>query len=62
LVSAKQWDGTKLALHCIAERLEFYGRIVSKNLTDSDKDGIPDNTEFAFGWMNRMSNLIKAIL
>jgi len=62
LVSAKQWDGHKLALHTIAERLEYYGRSVSKNLTDRDKDGIPDAAEFNAGHMQRMSDLIKAVV
>jgi lysozyme family protein len=43
-----------------AERLEFYGRLISKNLTDADKDGIPDNAEMAAGWMHRMGELLRA--
>jgi lysozyme family protein len=61
LVTARGWDGFRLALHTYAERLEFYGRMVSKNLTDRDKDGIPDNAEFNAGHMQRMSDLLKAL-
>ena len=32
-----------------AERLEFTGRVISRNLHDDDHDGVPDNTEFAAG-------------
>lgn len=61
LVTCQQWDGHKLALHIMAERCEFYGRMVSNNLTDRDKDGIPDNAEFNAGHMQRVSDILKAI-
>lgn len=38
-----------------AARLEFTGRIISGNLKDDDRDGIPDHTEFAAGWLNRQA-------
>lgn len=38
-----------------AERMEFTGRVISRNLRDDDHDGVPDNTEFAAGWMNRQA-------
>lgn len=38
-----------------AARLEFTGRVISGNLRDDDHDGIPDNTEFAAGWLNRQA-------
>jgi hypothetical protein len=39
-----------------AARLEFTGRVISGNLHDDDHDGIPDNTEFASGWLNRQAS------
>ncbi len=38
-----------------AARLEFTGRVISRNLRDDDHDGVPDNTEFAGGWLNRQA-------
>lgn len=56
LTAANAWDGKKLARRLLAERLKFLGRLISKDLTDKDKDGIPDNTEFASGWLNRLAD------
>jgi lysozyme family protein len=43
----------------VAERLLYYARIVSGDRTDADRDGIPDNMEFAAGWMNRTAEFIR---
>lgn len=43
----------------IAARLRFYGRFISKDRTDADRDGIPDATEFASGWLNRLSEFVR---
>lgn len=48
-------DGSKLFRELGAARLEFTGRAITKNLKDDDHDGIPDNTEFAAGWLNRQA-------
>lgn len=40
-----------LCLAILAERAVFFGRLITKDLDDLDKDGIPDNTEFAAGWL-----------
>jgi lysozyme family protein len=48
-------DGAALFRRLGAERLRFTGRAISKNLRDDDHDGIPDNTEFAEGWLNRQA-------
>ena len=39
--------------------MEFLGRLISKDLTDADRDGIPDNAEFAAGWFNRLGELMR---
>jgi lysozyme family protein len=54
-------DGRKMALRFLAERTRFFGRIISGNLTDADKDGIPDNAEFAAGWCARIADQIEAL-
>jgi len=38
-----------------AQRLEYIGRLISGELHDDDNDGVPDNTEFAAGWLNRQA-------
>jgi len=43
----------------VAQRLEFTGRAITKNLKDDDHDGIPDNTEFAWGWLNRQAEFVR---
>lgn len=45
----------------LADRARFLGRIVSKNLEDKDKDGVPDNTEMAYGWFNRFARFAESI-
>lgn len=43
-----------------AARLEFTGRVITKNLKDDDHNGVPDNTEFASGWLNRQAEFWRA--
>lgn len=52
-------DGRQLFLNLVAERMEFTGRAISKNLKDDDHDGIPDNTEFAAGWLSRQAGFVR---
>ncbi len=52
-------DPGALFRELVAQRLEFTGRIISKNLKDDDHDGIPDNTEFAWGWLNRQAEFVR---
>lgn len=54
-----QVEPRKLWLTVFAERLQFIGRLISNDLTDADRDGIPDNAEFAAGWLNRLGSLLK---
>jgi len=42
-----------------AERLRYFGRLISGNVTDKDGDGVPDNTEFTAGWLNRLADFIE---
>jgi len=39
-------------------RLRFYGRFISRDRTDADRDGLPDAMEFASGWLNRLSEFV----
>jgi lysozyme family protein len=55
-------DGRRLALLVEIDRLKFIGRIVTHNLTDADKDGIPDNTEMASGWVNRVAGQMEGLV
>jgi lysozyme family protein len=54
-------DSRILCVHALAERLRLYGRIITKNLTDRDKDGIPDSTEMAEGWLDRTATLLESV-
>jgi lysozyme family protein len=61
LTLAALWrlDRRRLLWLVFAERVEFLGRCISDNLTDADRDGIPDSTEFAKGWLARVSAMMK---
>ena len=52
-------DGKWLFRNLCAERMEFTGGCVTKNLKDDDHDGIPDNTEFAWGWLVRQAGFVR---
>lgn len=41
------------------EQMLFYGRLSSGNLTDRDRDGIPDNLEFLNGWLARLARKMR---
>jgi lysozyme family protein len=43
----------------VAERIRFYGRLVSKDKADADKDGISDAGENASGWLNRVAEFVE---
>jgi lysozyme family protein len=58
LAAVPHLDARRLAARALTERLRLYGRLISGNLTDADRDGIPDNTEFAAGWINRAAGLM----
>ena len=61
LAAANLVDGKSLARKFLAARTRFFGRITSKNLTDADKDGVPDNVEFISGWLNRVAEQMEAL-
>lgn len=51
-----------LCVLLLAERAAFFGRHISGDLTDRDKDGIPDATEFAKGWLRaRLADPLREI-
>ncbi len=52
-------DRKRLLWLVFAERVMFLGRIITDNLTDADRDGVPDNTEFAKGWLARVAAMMK---
>lgn len=52
-------NGLVLYRRLVAERLRFTGRMISKNLADKDHDNVPDNTEFAEGWLNRQAAFVE---
>lgn len=43
----------------VAERVRYYGRLISGDRTDADRDGIPDAAEFASGWLNRTAEFVR---
>jgi lysozyme family protein len=61
LTTAALWrlDRRRLLWLVFAERVMFIGRCVTDNLTDADRDGIPDNAEFAKGWLARVGAMMK---
>jgi lysozyme family protein len=59
---ANGFDGRKLALLIEADRIKFLGRHITNDLTDTDKDGIPDATEFAAGWFHRIARQIETLV
>lgn len=59
MTAANARRGDKLAILVHGERLRFIGRLITNDLTDADKDGIPDNTEFASGWLSRFADVIE---
>lgn len=61
LAAVPYLEPRRVAVRQLAQRARFYGRMISKNLTDADKDGIPDNTEFAAGWMDRVADLLEGV-
>lgn len=52
--------GRRLYLKLCAERLRFTGRVITRNLRDDDRDGIPDNTLSAAGWLNRQAGFVES--
>jgi lysozyme family protein len=61
LATALAQPDARLALRVCTSRLRFLGRLISQQLDDQDQDGVPDNTEFAAGWINRVAMLIEEI-
>ena len=53
--------GRALARVFLAERMEFLGRWAAGDLTDADKDGIPDRLENLPGVLNRVGKLMRAV-
>lgn len=43
----------------VAERIRYYGRLITGDRTDADRDGVPDSTEFASGWLNRTAEFVE---
>lgn len=43
------------------EQALFYGRLAAKNLTDADKDGVPDQLEFLPGYLNRWARKMQEV-
>lgn len=54
-------DGLKLARIFLAERMEFLGRWAAGDLTDADKDGIPDRLENLKGVLNRVGKQMRSV-
>jgi lysozyme family protein len=61
ITTAALWrkDKRQILWRVFAERVMFFGRIITDNLTDADRDGVPDNTEFAKGWLARVGVMMK---
>jgi lysozyme family protein len=62
LASIPYRDASKLCLWAGIEQMEFYGRLAAGDLTDADRDGIPDRLEFLPGWLNRLGKKLRGIM
>ncbi len=51
----------QLRADALAARVRFLGRLITNDLTDKDRDGIPDNVEMAAGWFNRLGGLMELV-
>lgn len=60
LTAVPYLDGTKLCRLIAVEQMLFYGRLAAKNLTDADRDGIPDQLEFLGGYLERLARKMRA--
>lgn len=54
-------DDLRLARIFLAERMEFLGRWAAGDLTDADRDGIPDRLENLPGVLNRVGALMRQV-
>jgi len=61
LAATPYLDGTKLCRLFAVEQMLFYGRLAAKNLTDADRDGIPDQLEFLPGYLNRLARKMREV-
>lgn len=61
LAAVPYLDGTKLCRLFSVEQMLFYGRLAAKNLTDADRDGIPDQLEFLPGYLERLARKMSTI-
>lgn len=60
LAATPYLNSDKLCRLFAVEQMLFYGRLAAKNLTDADKDGVPDQLEFLPGYLNRLAEKMRA--
>jgi lysozyme family protein len=61
LAALEQHDAHEMVVEVCAQRIEFLGRLITHTLTDADNDGIPDSTENASGWLNRVAAVLRGV-
>lgn len=61
LAATPYLDGAKLCRLAGVEQMLFYGRLAAKNLTDADRDGVPDQLEFLPGYLNRLARKMREV-
>ena len=61
LAATPYLDGSKLCRLVGIEQMLFYGRLAAGNLTDTDKDGVPDQLEFLPGYLNRLARKMRSV-
>jgi lysozyme family protein len=62
IAAAQAQEPRELAVRCLMARLRYTGRRITDDLDDADKDGVPDNTEFAAGWINRIALQVEGLI
>ncbi len=61
LAALARLDSRRVGIRLLCERVRLFGRIITHDLSDADRDGIPDHTEFAAGWLDRVADLLEAV-
>lgn len=60
-IPASDEGGKKLARYFLAERMEFIGRWAAGDMSDRDKNGVPDRLQMTPGILNRIGRHMRRV-